>query len=52
MAGVPIAKDAFVLDLGTTVNLTGEATLGLSYNGKFASGFTDSGLRANLNVRF
>lgn len=52
VAGVPIAKDAFVLDLGATVNLAEDATLGLSYNGQFASSFTDSGLRANLNVRF
>lgn len=52
VAGVPVAKDAFVLDLGASVNLTENATLGVSYTGQFGAGFTDQGLRASLNVAF
>lgn len=52
VAGVPIAQDAFVLDLGASVNLTKDATLGFSYNGQFASGFSNQSLKANLAVRF
>jgi outer membrane autotransporter protein len=50
--GVPVAKDALVLDLGASVNLTENATFGISYNGQFGSGSTDQGLRASLNVAF
>jgi outer membrane autotransporter protein len=52
VTGVPVAKDALVLDVGASVNLTANATLGVSYNGQFGSGFTDQGLRASLNVEF
>jgi outer membrane autotransporter protein len=52
VAGVPVAKDALVLDLGASVNLTANATLGVSYNGQFGSGFTEQGLRASFNVVF
>jgi len=52
IAGVPIAKNALVLDLGASVNLTPDTTLGVSYSGQFGSGFTDQGIKANLAVRF
>src|SRR5690606_41169442 len=35
IAGVPIAKNALVLDLGASVNLTPDTTLGVSYSGQF-----------------
>lgn len=52
VSGVPIAKDAFVLDLGVAMNLTPDAVLGVSYSSQFGSGFTDQGLKANFAVRF
>ena len=52
VAGVPIARDAFVLDLGASINLTPDATLGLTYGGQFGSGFADQSLKANLAVQF
>lgn len=52
VAGVPVAQNALVLDLGATVNLTQNATLGVSYNGQIGAGFVDMGIKANLGVRF
>ncbi|MGO4287332.1 autotransporter outer membrane beta-barrel domain-containing protein [Bosea sp. TAB14] len=52
IAGVPIARDAAVVDVGLDLNLTANAMLGLSYGGQFGSGLTDQTLRGNLNVRF
>lgn len=52
IAGVPIARDGAVTDLGFDVNLTPNAALGLSYGGQFGSGVTDHTLRGNFAVRF
>jgi outer membrane autotransporter protein len=52
VAGTPIAPDAFVLDLGASVEVTPGARLGVSYGGQFGSGFTDHSVKANLSVRF
>ncbi|MGE3905998.1 MAG: autotransporter domain-containing protein [Reyranellaceae bacterium] len=52
VAGVPIARDAAVLDLGAAVDLVENVTLGVSYSGQFGSGFTDHGLDASIVVRF
>lgn len=52
VTGVPIAVDALALDLGVSVNLTQDATIGLSYHGQFGSSLIDQGLRASLNVAF
>jgi outer membrane autotransporter protein len=52
IAGVPIAKDAAVLDVGLNFAIGPNATLGVSYNGQFGSGVTDNGVRANLRIGF
>ncbi|WP_159096762.1 autotransporter domain-containing protein [Pseudovibrio sp. Alg231-02] len=52
VAGAPVAKDALVLDVGAAVDLGEDVAIGLSYNGRFGSGLTDQGLRANLTLRF
>lgn len=52
IAGVPIARDGAVADLGFDVNLTPNAALGLSYGGQFGAGVTDHTLRGNFAVRF
>lgn len=52
VAGVPIAKDALVLDLGASMMLAPDTTLGLSYNGQFSSDLTDHGLKVNFIANF
>jgi outer membrane autotransporter protein len=52
IGGVPIAKDSAVIEAGFDLQMSANATLGLSYVGQFGSHITDNGARANLNVRF
>ncbi|WP_371420653.1 autotransporter domain-containing protein [Tardiphaga sp.] len=52
VAGVPIAANAAVADLGFDINVTPNATLGVTYGGQFGSGVTDQTLRGNFAVRF
>lgn len=52
IGGVPIAKNAAVVDLGLDMRLSTNTTLGVSYGGQFGSGVTDQTLRANFNVKF
>lgn len=52
ISGVPIARNAAVVDLGLDMNLRANTTLGVSYGGQFGSGVTDQTLRANLSVKF
>ena len=52
IAGVPVSRDALVVEAGFDVDLTGNATLGLSYNGRFGSGTNDHSARASFGVKF
>ncbi|MDR0782001.1 MAG: autotransporter domain-containing protein [Pseudomonadales bacterium] len=52
VAGVPIASNAAVLDLGVDVTLGADSTLSVAYNGQFGSGAKDSGVRADFRMRF
>lgn len=52
IGGVPIARNAAVVDLGLDMNLSANTTLGVSYGGQFGSGVTDQTLRANFSVKF
>ncbi|KZK95101.1 Extracellular serine protease precursor [Pseudovibrio sp. Ad46] len=52
VAGIPIARDALLLNLGASVDLGRNTTLGLAYDGRFGSGFTDQGLKANIALKF
>lgn len=52
MAGVPIAKDSAVLEAGVDLNLTPNATFGLSYIGQIAGSARDHGVKANLTIKF
>ena len=53
IAGVPIAKDAAVIEAGLDFGITEKATLGLSYSGQIGSGGTrDHGFRADYRVNF
>lgn len=48
-AGVPIARDAAMVEAGLDFNLTPAATLGVSYAGQFSSGLADQSVRASFN---
>src|SRR5690606_16306449 len=52
IAGVPIGRDSAVIEAGLDLNLTPQATFGLSYTGQIASDAYDHGFTANLAVRF
>jgi outer membrane autotransporter protein len=52
IAGVPVAKDSAVIEAGFDLQMSANATLGLSYAGQFGGGAVDNGARANLNVKF
>ncbi|HWL46264.1 MAG TPA: autotransporter domain-containing protein, partial [Sphingomonadaceae bacterium] len=52
IAGVPIAKDAAVLDLGLDFGIGEDATLGIAYGGQFATDAVDQSVRGNFSVRF
>lgn len=52
VAGTPIARDAATLAAGLDVKLAPSATLGLSYQGQFASDAMENGLTGRLSIRF
>ncbi|CAN7598994.1 autotransporter domain-containing protein [Phyllobacterium sp. LjRoot231] len=52
ISGLPIARDAALLEAGLNVDLTPATTFGLSYQGQIASEVQDHGFKANLTVRF
>ena len=52
ITGVPIARDAALFEAGLDVALTANASLGVAYQGQFASGSQQNGFDANLTVKF
>lgn len=52
IAGIPIAKDAALIEAGLDLTITPDATIGLSYQGQLASGAKQNGFNATLNVKF
>jgi outer membrane autotransporter protein len=50
--GVPIAKDAAVLEAGLEYQVSDKLSIGASYNGQFGSGAEDHGVRAGLRLKF
>lgn len=52
IAGVPIARDAVVLESGLDFDLTGKAKLGAAYQGQFGSGARQDAFSVKLGVRF
>jgi len=52
IGGVPIARNAAVVEAGLDFNLSPNAVLGVSYGDQFGSGVTDQTFRANFNVKF
>ena len=51
-AGVPIAQDAALLELGIDVRLSERASIGIGYTGQFAAGSQDQSVRGNFTFRF
>ncbi len=52
IAGVPIARNAAVIEAGLDLAIAPTATLGISYGGQFGSGVADQSFRASFNVKF
>lgn len=52
IAGVPIARDAAVIEAGLHLDLAPGATFGISYTGQIASDAHDHGLNATLAITF
>ncbi|MER9307029.1 autotransporter outer membrane beta-barrel domain-containing protein [Mesorhizobium sp. M0293] len=52
IAGVPIARDAAVIEAGLDLNMSANATLGLSYSGQFGGGGVDQGAKVDLGIKF
>jgi outer membrane autotransporter protein len=52
VAGVPIAKDAAVMEAGLDFAVSDNAMLGISYTGQISSHASSNGAKADLSVRF
>ncbi|QND63532.1 autotransporter outer membrane beta-barrel domain-containing protein [Mesorhizobium loti] len=52
IAGAPIARDAAVIEAGLDLNMSANATLGVSYTGQFGGGGVDQGAKVDLDLRF
>ncbi|MCG8909304.1 autotransporter domain-containing protein [Pseudomonas sp. DP-17] len=52
IAGVPIARNAAVVDTGLDFTVGKNTSIGVSYNGQYGDGVTDSGVRANFKLKF
>lgn len=52
IAGVPIAENAAVVDLGLDMKVAPNAMLGISYGGQFGSDAIDQTIRANFTAKF
>ncbi len=52
IAGVPLAQDSLLFNVGLGMKLTENATLGFSYTGQFGTRVRDHAAKASLNLRF
>lgn len=52
IAGVPVARDAAVIEAGLDYAITPNATLGIAYDGQFGSGAVDQSIRASFIMKF
>ena len=52
IAGVPMAGDAALLDLGLDLSFAPGATLGLAYGGQFGAASIDQTIKGTLSVEF
>ncbi|MNL75864.1 Extracellular serine protease precursor [compost metagenome] len=52
VAGVPIARNAALVEAGLDLAIAPSATLGLSYSGQLAADSQEHAFKGNLAVRF
>lgn len=52
IAGVPIGRDAALVEAGLDLNMSANATLGVSYTGQFGNGTVDQGAKVDLGIKF
>jgi outer membrane autotransporter protein len=52
VAGVPIAREVALVETGLDFSIAPAATLGIFYNGQFASDAVDQSVRADVDIRF
>lgn len=52
VAGVPVARNAAVVEAGLDFALTPSAVLGVTYGGQFGSGVVDQSFKANFSAKF
>ncbi len=52
VAGVPLARDAALLEAGLDVSITPRASIGVSYVGQLAQSLQDNSVRGNLLIKF
>ena len=52
IAGLPVAEDALVLDLGLDVAVSKAASLGIAYSGQYGDGSADQSLKGSLDWKF
>lgn len=52
VAGVPVAENAFVLDVGLDFDLNPSSTVGIAYSGQIANNAQQHGVKAALAVKF
>ena len=52
VAGLPVALDAAVIEMGVDLAITPNATLGASYSGQFGTDLAQQSFKANLAIRF
>ncbi len=52
IAGVPIARDALVVELGAGIVLNPASRIGLTYSGQVGSGLAEHGVKASVAISF
>jgi outer membrane autotransporter protein len=52
VAGVPLARDAALIETGVDVQITKQTTLGIAYTGQLAPGLQDHSVKGNFVFRF
>ena len=52
IAGVPLARDAALVEAGADLQITSQAKIGLSYAGQLADSIQDHSVKGNFTWRF
>jgi subtilase-type serine protease len=52
ISGVPIARDAALIEAGLDLALSARATIGVSYTGQFAGNVTDNAAKGKFTWKF